>query len=173
MPADPIPEAVPSGTSILFVCTGNTCRSPLAEALCRRLAADRLGCTPDELAARGVVIRSAGVAAMPGDEAAGLAVEVARELGADLTDHRSRPVNPELLADATRVVAMTRMHAIALAMHFPGLGPVPELLCGPEGDLDDPLGGDLDVYRDCAEVILRHLGRVLPEWLGTPRSGAA
>jgi protein-tyrosine phosphatase len=152
--------------SVLFVCTGNTCRSPLAEALCKRLLADRLGCDPGELEARGFVVRSAGVAAYAGDDANPAAVEVAREYGADLTAHRSRPVNPELLESATVVVPMTRDHAAALALRCPGVGPEPVLLCGDEGDLPDPIGGDLAVYRQCAEVIRRHLERLIPGLMG-------
>ena len=60
----------------------------------------------DGLEARGLVVRSAGVAAFPGDDATPEAVEVAREFGADLSAHRSRPVNPELLLGATDVIAM-------------------------------------------------------------------
>ncbi|HET6576379.1 MAG TPA: hypothetical protein VFG68_22455, partial [Fimbriiglobus sp.] len=151
------------GCSVLFVCTGNTCRSPLAEALCKRLLADRLGCDPAELEAHGYVVRSAGVAALPGDPAALPAVEAAWELGADLSAHQSRPVNPELLAASTHVVAVTRGHAEALAMRYPGVGPEPDLLGGPD-DLDDPIGGDLEQYRACAQMIRGHLERLVPGW---------
>ena len=151
---------------MLFVCTGNTCRSPLAEALCKRLLADRLGCDPKQLVNRGVVVRSAGVAAFPGDAPSEQAVIVATEYGADLEAHRSRPVNPELLTEATHVVAMTSAHAVLLSMRYTGVGPAPELLCGTGVDLDDPIGGDLDVYRVCAETIRLHLERFLPGWLG-------
>jgi protein-tyrosine-phosphatase len=164
---DPNPGESPRpGRSVLFVCTGNTCRSPLAEALCKRMLADRLGCDPVELEARGFVIRSAGVAALPGDPASPAAVEAAREFGADLSGHTSRPVNPELLAAANQVVAMTRSHAAALAMRFPGVGPVPDLLCGPDDDLGDPIGGDLELYRACARTIRDHLQRLVADWVG-------
>jgi protein-tyrosine phosphatase len=169
MPPEQELEAVgsrPPRTSVLFVCTGNTCRSPLAEAVCKRLLADRLGCDPGELEAHGFVVRSAGVAAYLGDDPSPAAVEVARELGADLTAHRSRPVNPELLGEATHVVAMTGAHAAALAMRFPGVGPEPTLLCGDDGDLPDPIGGDLAVYRECAGVIRQYLERLVAGWVG-------
>lgn len=137
----------------------------MAEVLCRKLLADRLGCRPDEVAGRGFVVRSAGVAAYPGDDPSGPAVEVVREFGADLDGHRSRPVNPELLDGATDVIAMTRGHAAALVLRFPGVGPEPRLLCG-DADLGDPIGGDVDLYRECAREIVRGLERFLPEWLG-------
>ena len=156
------------GRSILFVCTGNTCRSPLAEAICKRVLADKIGCTPDELAKRGYVVRSAGVQAYPGDAPSPPAVDVAAEFGADLSNHRSRPVNPELLATATDVIAMTRTHAAYLAMRFPGLGPEARLLCGPDFDLPDPIGGDLSVYRLCGEVIREQLVRLVDTWLIEP-----
>src|SRR5271156_1870643 len=74
--------------TIVFVCTGNTCRSPMAEALFKKLLAERLGCTVEELPARGFSVLSAGLAAMMGGEAAEEAIEVVREYGADLTHHR-------------------------------------------------------------------------------------
>jgi protein-tyrosine-phosphatase len=163
---DAAPPPAPAGRrSILFVCTGNTCRSPLAEAICKRVLADRLGCDPAELEGRGIVVRSAGVAAYHGDGPSDTAVRAAAEVGADLSAHRSRPVNPELLADATDVVTMTRSHAAVLAYRFPGVGPAPSLLCGPDDDLPDPIGGDLDVYRACTRVILGRLELLADGWL--------
>src|SRR5205085_412340 len=85
-----------SACLVVFLCTGNTCRSPLAEALCKRRLADRLGCPPEELSARGVHVLSAGLAAMLGGSAAPEAVTVARSFGADLANHRSRPLTADL-----------------------------------------------------------------------------
>jgi protein-tyrosine-phosphatase/tRNA A37 threonylcarbamoyladenosine synthetase subunit TsaC/SUA5/YrdC len=145
---------------IVFVCTGNTCRSPLAEALCKRLLSQRLGCQPGELPRRGFVVLSAGLAALHGDRAAPEAVEVARELGADLSDHVSRPVTPDLLALADYLVAMTGTHRHVLSAQSPAAEP--RLLCG-EDDLADPLGCDQQVYRECAGIILRQLEGLVAE----------
>src|SRR5262245_4063038 len=151
---------------VLFVCTGNTCRSPLAEGLAKKLLADRLGCPVGELPARGFWVLSAGVAAYGGGPATPESAEAAAELGADLGSHRSRPVNPQLVAAADDVIAMTRAHPDALAARYPGLGPAVRLLADPD-DLDDPIGGDQSVYRECAGAILRHLQRFIPEWVET------
>ncbi|MBN9118899.1 MAG: hypothetical protein J0I06_07030 [Planctomycetes bacterium] len=163
-PADEIERL--AARIVLFVCTGNTCRSPLAEALAKKVLADRLGCTPNELPGRGFWVLSAGVAAFGGTPASAESVAVAAELGTDLGAHASRPVNPQLLLAADDVIAMTRSHLHALAVRYPNTGPPARLLCGDE-DLDDPIGADEGVYRECARTILRHLERFLPEWVGS------
>lgn len=138
----------------------------MAEAVCKRLLADRLCCRPDELESRGIVVRSAGVMASPGEAASEGAVIAGAELGADLVAHRSRPVNPELLAGATQVIAMTGGHLAALAARFPNVGPLPVTLAA-EADIPDPIGGELDEYRDCARTIAGQLERFINGWLGT------
>lgn len=168
MVADPLGvEGTPPEVrrSILFVCTGNTCRSPLAESLCRSKLAAALGCPPEDLEAKGFLVASAGVMAYPGDPATPEAVLVAGEAGADLGGHRSRPLIPEMLERATDVFAMTEMHLMALLSVPRAVGPEPKLLCENE-DLPDPIGGDLDEYRACARVIAVQLDRLIPGWLG-------
>jgi tRNA threonylcarbamoyl adenosine modification protein (Sua5/YciO/YrdC/YwlC family) len=145
--------------TILLVCTGNTCRSPIAEGLCKRLLADRIECGIDELPSRGIRVLSAGVNGMIGIPATIEAVEVARAYGVDLEGHESRPVTAALLAGADHVLVMTQGHQRMLAAHFPACGPEPELLAGAGNDIDDPVGCALDVYRQCAAEIWVHLER--------------
>lgn len=136
----------------------------MAEALCKAALAERLGCRVEELPARGYLIRSAGVMAHQGSEAADEAARIAREYGADLKNHMSRPVSPEWLVESTDVIAMTSGHAALLSMRFPNLGPAPILLCGTE-DLPDPIGGNDEIYRACAAAIKVHLNRFIEKWV--------
>jgi protein-tyrosine phosphatase len=155
-----------TATVVLFLCTGNTCRSPLAAALCRKQLADRLGCGADELPERGYLVASAGLAAVYGQPAAAEAVAVARELGADLTDHASRPATQDLLCGADVIVGMTAGHLMGLA-DYAGPDVRLRLLCG-ETDLPDPIGGDAVVYQGCAGAIWQHLPGLLDELLANP-----
>jgi protein-tyrosine phosphatase len=152
-----------SACVVVFVCTGNTCRSPMAQGLCKKLLADRLGCAVDELPQRGFYVLSSGLAAMMGGEAALEAVEVGRGYGADLTGHQSRPLTADLAAQADFLVAMTRGHLLALTDHYPRLGSRPRLLSPQGDDIADPIGSTLEVYQGCAEQIWRGLGPLVDE----------
>lgn len=152
-----------SAVLVVFVCTGNTCRSPLAEALCKKLLAERLGCGTDELSTHGFLVQSAGIAAMIGGAATAEAVEVAREMGADLSGHASRPLSGRLALQADYLIGMTRSHVQTLAGVLPTGAPAPRLLSAAGDDLADPIGSDVQVYRDCAQAILRHLEALVGE----------
>jgi protein-tyrosine phosphatase len=148
---------------IVFVCTGNTCRSPMAEALCAKLLAERLGCASAELPKHGYLVMSAGLAAVPGDRAALEAEEIVKQWGADLSQHESRPLTADLVAQADYLITMTQGHAAALASRFARHQPRPRLLCADGSDIADPIGGAAEVYRQCAQQILENLERLVPE----------
>ena len=147
----------------LFVCTGNLCRSPMAEGLAARILADRLGCAPEELGRHGIDVESAGTAAMPGFDASPNAVEAMRERGIDIRNHRSRPITVDVLLAADYIWVMTRSHLESVLWLAPELaGRV--ALVDPTGDaIADPIGGDLDMYRACAGYLEKAIAVRLAE----------
>jgi protein-tyrosine-phosphatase/tRNA A37 threonylcarbamoyladenosine synthetase subunit TsaC/SUA5/YrdC len=150
---------------ILFVCTGNTCRSPMAAAFCARMLATHLGCEPAQLPEHGILVQSAGLAAMMESEASREAFVVAAELGSDLSHHRSRMVTMEMLAWADHIFAMTMGHASTLeSIHLEGMT-LPHMLSRTNEDIVDPIGAEAAAYRTCAHQIMACLQVRLPELL--------
>lgn len=138
---------------VLLVCTGNTCRSPMAEVLCRNLIAKKLGCPGEELEDRGVMVMSAGVAAMPGGRPSPEAVEVMSDLGLALDGHVAQPLSERLANYADMIFTMTNNHRNAIVTQWPHLAPNVHVLRTDNGDISDPIGGSLEVYRSCAKQI--------------------
>ncbi len=138
---------------IVMVCTGNTCRSPMAAALLRRRMAERLGCEIHELEDRGVVIASAGLNAYGGGAAAAEAVQLMAQQGLDLTDHVSQPLTERLARHADYIFTMTRSHREMLLTHWPEAAPRTHLLCAEGRDVADPIGGSREIYAACAKQL--------------------
>src|SRR5205823_3101353 len=145
-------------TTILFVCSGNTCRSPMAEALTRQLLAKKLGVSEADLEKKGLSVISAGSFAMPGTKAAAPAIEALKPLGADLSRHRSRPLSVELIHQADVIYVMSKNHAQAVTALVPSAAEKVVTL-DPEHDIDDPIGGDLVLYQTLAgqlQTLIEH-----------------
>lgn len=147
------------------MCSGNICRSPMVEACLRRSL---------EHAGQGrVAVDSAGLLGIEGAPASREAVRAMREIGIDISGHRSRGIDEQDLRQADLVVAMTHEHLMQLAARFPQ-APTRRVVLrsfetGPEADPDapdlaDPIGERIGVYRDQLEIIGRcvdHLARHL------------
>lgn len=128
---------------VLVVCTGNTCRSPLAEALLRR-ALEEAGRTD-------IAVASAGTGAWDGAPASEGSYLVALEHGLDLSAHRARLLTRAMVEESQLILAMSRTH-LARVRELGGAGRAHLLgeyggFAGPRGEIDDPFGGDLDEYR--------------------------
>jgi L-threonylcarbamoyladenylate synthase len=136
-------------TTYLFVCSGNTCRSPMAETIARNILAKKHGVSEAELENKGIYVISAGSFAMPGARATSQAVEALHELGMDLSRHRSRPLSVELIHQADAIYTMGRSHAQAVRMLVPSAADKVHML-DPDKDVEDPIGSEIDVYKQLA-----------------------
>jgi len=154
-----------AGLRIAFVCTGNTCRSPMGAALARKALAERLETTPGRLGEMGFEITSMGVFAPPGEPASPLAAATMAEEGIDLSAHRSRPAIPDEVARYDRVYCMTRSHRESLlALLPPSKGSHVELLDPTGAEIPDPFGGSKADYRAAAERIRAAVNARLEDW---------
>lgn len=145
----------------LFVCTGNTCRSPMAESLFRRRLADRLGCREDELVDRGHLVVSAGLSAAVGAPASPESVELMEDEGIDLTTHESQPLTDRLLNHVDHVYTMTREHRAAILSKRADLEQTVQLLSADRSDISDPIGGGRSEYEACKQEIEQAVNVVL------------
>lgn len=129
---------------IVFICTGNTCRSPMAEALFRARGGP---------ARTGLIPASAGLFAHDGLPASDYAVQAAGELGGALSGHQARQLTPEIVTQAKYLVCMTAAHYDRLLALYPQAED--KLFTLAACDMADPFGGGLAVYRQSAGEIDR------------------
>src|ERR1041385_8140037 len=144
--------------TILFVCTGNVCRSPMAEGLFRHAVKGR----PD------FCVLSAGVGAIDGQPPSVYAVQALRELGIDISQQRSRMLTAEVVNQADYIFGMTHGHVDAINLLYPQaaektflLREFDETLDVFEKDISDPIGGSYEIYLDCRDQIEQGIASIL------------
>ena len=128
--------------NIIFICTGNTCRSPMAEGLFRAHGGEEK---------TGLAAVSAGLFTQDGIPASDNAVTAAKELGADISAHRSRMLTHEIAQSARYLVCMTGAHYDRVCEMFPDCAD--KVFTLTQRDVSDPFGGDLETYRRAAAEI--------------------
>jgi protein-tyrosine-phosphatase len=149
--------------TIVFLCSGNTCRSPMAAAIATRLLADQFKIPPAGLPLRHIVVQSAGLHATRGMRATPEALEAVQPFGGDLSAHLSQTATAEgggLLRRADVIYTMTSAHRDEVLDLFPWAERKTFRL-DPEGDIADPIGASLAVYQRVA----RRLASVIKDRL--------
>lgn len=147
---------------IVIVCTGNTCRSPMAEVLLREKLSRKLGGTSEELKIR---VKSAGIAASTGSPAASQAVQVMHRQGIDLNEHKSQQLYYQLAKNADLLLTLSNSHRRAIIGEWPEFEDKTFVLDPAGDDVADPFGAPAEIYATCAQQIDNFLEQRLPEIL--------
>ena len=141
-----------SEVKFLFVCTGNTCRSPMAEGLFRKYLAEKLQCNVDQVGKMGYKTYSAGVMEMAGLPASPESITACADRGVDIRVHRSTTLSQQLIEKSDFIFAMARGHCEHVASVSPeAAGKCVRIVEGE--DICDPIGQSQQVYDRCADLI--------------------
>ena len=150
-----------SEVEFLLVCTGNTCRSPMAEGIFRKYLAEKLQCTVDHLDRIGYKVYSAGVIDVSGIPASPEAIAACAAKGVDIKAHKSRVLSRQLIDGSDFIFVMTEMHRERVIGLSPEVADKCVLLA--EKEIPDPIGQPQQVYNACAEQIEKAVRRRINE----------
>lgn len=150
-----------SQIKFLFVCTGNTCRSPMATGIFSKYLAEKLNCDIDQLAELGYKIFSAGTLGMTGASASTEAVRACAAKGIDISVHKSEALTRQLVEQCDFIFAMEQMHRDTVIALDSRSADKCQLLA--ENEIDDPIGQSQQVYNDCAELIEKAVKKRISE----------
>src|SRR5437773_1296644 len=154
--------------TVLFVCTGNVCRSPMAEELFRHAVAGR----------NDYRVVSAGLGAMDGQPPSAFAIQAMQEIGLDISRQRSRMLTADLVRSADYIFGMTHSHVDSVMLLYPQMAEkvfllreFDETLDPYEKDISDPIGGSYEVYVNCRDQIEQGIASML-RFLGQAEAAA-
>ena len=151
-----------SQVNFLFVCTGNTCRSPMAEGIFKKYLAEKLRCKVDDLERMGYKISSAGIMGTAGYPASAEAIEVCATMGIDIGAHRNQGLSKELVEESDFIFAMERTHQANVIVLEPDAESRCLLLAGNK-EIPDPIGRQQKFYENCAKLIEKAVQKRISE----------
>ncbi len=141
---------------VLFVCTGNTCRSPMAEGLLKKMSQEN---------GLDLEVQSAGLAAFAGLPVSPEAVEACRAKGVDISTHQTQPLGKTLVIESDLIITMTGKHKEMIVKKMPSLETKVSVLSEMAGegivDVEDPVGQPLEVYQGALDQIEKYLSKSL------------